>query len=246
MESYKDFLGRINSFEKRELYLGDEYFKVNASLSQKVDRNNRFQAFFGDTIVFNLDDATKKKVAEIVEKIYHIASECFCEKLVPNTFHMTLHDLSSSPILENIAVEVFENELNIVKKSKQLCMKKIKMRSKYIFNMVNTSLVLGLYPVNEEEYNKLMELYYLFDDVKNLDYPFTPHITLAYYNINGFEMEAARKLESIIYDLNANEIEIELDTKELFYQKFVSMNEYINIANLVGKINILGNCDKGN
>lgn len=76
---------------------------------------------------------------------------------------------------------------------------------------------MGLYPVNEEEYNKLMELYYLFEDVKKLDYPLTPHITLAYYNINGFDMEAARKLERIVQELNANEIEIELDTKDLFY-----------------------------
>jgi len=233
MESYRDFLERINSFEKRELYLGDEYFKGNPSLSQKVDRINRFRAFFGDTIVFNLDEVAKKKVTGIVDKIYDIAPECFCEKLVPNTFHMTLHDLSNSPVFEDITVEVSQNERNVVNKSKQVCMQKIKMRSKYIFNMVNTSLVLGLYPVNEREYNKLMELYYLFDDVKKLDYPFTPHITLAYYNINGFDMEAARKLESIIYELNANEIEIELDTKELFYQKFVSMNEYTNVVKLV-------------
>ena len=27
METYKEFLDRINSFEKAELYLGDDYFK---------------------------------------------------------------------------------------------------------------------------------------------------------------------------------------------------------------------------
>lgn len=237
MESYKDFLDRINSFEKREVCFGNDYFGASASIPLKVDKDNRFRTFYGDTIVFNLDDVTKGKLAKIVDRIYRVAPECFCERLVPSTFHMTLHDLSNSPVLENIAVEVFGNELKVIEKSKQICMQKIKMRSKYIFNMVNTSLVLGLYPVNEEEYNKLMKLYYLFDDVKKLNYPLTPHITLAYYNVNGFKNESAKKLENIVKELNTNEmeIEIELDTKELFYQKFISMNDYINIFSMANK-----------
>ncbi|MBQ1991986.1 MAG: hypothetical protein II233_04355 [Clostridia bacterium] len=79
-----------------------------------------------------------------------------------------------------------------------------------------------------------MELYYLFDDVKKLDYPLTPHITLGYYNINGFDTTSARRLEDIVQELNTAEmqIELELDTKQLFYQKFVSMNDYINVVNM--------------
>ena len=81
-----------------------------------------------------------------------------------------------------------------------------------------------------------MYLYYIFDDVKKLGYPLTPHITLSYYNVDGFSTESARKLENIVKELNENEmeIEIELDTKELFYQKFVSMNDYINIFSMAG------------
>ena len=232
METYKEFLDRISSFEKSEMYLGDDYFKGNPSIALKVNENNGFRHFYGDTVVFNLDDVTKKKLASIVDSIYAVAPECFCERLVSNTFHMTLHDLSNSPVLEDIAVELFENELKAVKKSENIAKQKIKMKSKYIFNMVSTSLVMGLYPINEEEYNKLMNLYYLFDEVKKLSYPLTPHITLGYYSIDGFNALSARKLENIVKELNANEIEIEFDTKELFYQKFVSMNEYINIFSL--------------
>lgn len=237
METYKEFLDRINSFEKSEIYLGDCYFSSNPSIAMKVDENNGFRPFFGDTVVFNLDDATKKKLGKIVDSVYAIAPECFCERLVPDTFHMTLHDLSNSPVLENIAVELFENELKAVKKAEKISKQRIRMKSKYIFNMVGTSLVLGLYPVDEEEYIKLMELYYLFDDVKKLNYPLTPHITLGYYNVHGFDTTSSRKLESIVKELNENEVEleIELDTKELFYQKFVSMNDYINIVNLVNE-----------
>ena len=98
--------------------------------------------------------------------------------------------------------------------------------------MVNTSLVLGLYPADEEEYEKLMKLYSLFDEVKELGYPLTPHITLAYYNVNGFSVESARKLEKVIADLNECELEAVLDVKELYYQKFRSMNDYINIFSM--------------
>ena len=99
---------------------------------------------------------TKKKLEKIVDSINAVAPECFCERLVSNTFHMTLHDLSSSPVLEDVAVELFYNELKAVKIAEKIAEQKIKMKSKYIFNMVNTSLVMGLYPTDEEEYNKIM------------------------------------------------------------------------------------------
>lgn len=235
MESYKEFLDRINSFEKKEVSLGKGYFVVNSSVAQKVNGENIFKNFYGDTIVFNLDDATKEKLASYVEKLYKTVPECFCEKLVPNTYHMTLHDLSNSPVLENVATEVFANELAVVEKREKVKVREIKMKSKCIFNMVNTSLVLGLYPVDEEEYTKLMELYTLFDEVKELDYPFTPHITLAYYNVNGFDVVATKKLEAVVRELNNCEMEIELDVNNLYYQKFRSMNDYINVLNLGGK-----------
>ena len=80
-----------------------------------------------------------------------------------------------------------------------------------------------------------MYLYYLFDDVKHLDYPLTPHITLGYYNVYGFNMDSARKLESIVQRINDDSFEIELDVNDLYYQKFTSMKEYHNIINL-GKV----------
>ena len=58
METYKEFLDRINSFEKSEIDLGDDYFKGSGSIPLKVNEDNSFRPFFGDTVVFNLDDAT--------------------------------------------------------------------------------------------------------------------------------------------------------------------------------------------
>lgn len=189
METYQEFLDRINSFEKREINYGNKLFKGNPSISQKVGKDNVFRNFYGDTIVFALDDIVKEKLAEYVELLYQSSPECFCERLVPHTFHVTLHDLSNAPILRDVAEELFENELKVIEKMGEIQKQEkeiIKMKSKYIFNMVDTSLVLGLYPVDEGEYRRLMDLYSLFDTVKKLSYPFTPHITLAYYNIDGF------------------------------------------------------------
>ena len=235
METYQEFLARIDSFEKKKINLGNNYFKGNPSIAQKVDKNNTFRNFYGDTIVFALDDAVKKKLAEYVDLIYSAASECFCERLVPHTFHVTLHDLSNSPFLKDIVEEVFDNELRVIEKTREIQnLKKttIKMKSKYIFNMVDTSLVLGLYPADEVEYRTLLNLYCIFDAVKELTYPFTPHITLAYYNVNGFDLQAARHLEDVVNTLNENELEIKLSINNLYYQKFRSMNDYIDIINL--------------
>lgn len=236
METYQEFLSRISAFETKKIDYGNNYFKSNPSIIQKVDTNNRFRNFFGDTIVFTLDNAIKEKLAEYVDLLYQSAPRCFCEKLNSNIFHVTLHDLSNSQSLQEVAEEIFENEFKIIGKKKELQRYKkykIRMKSKYIFNMVNTSLVLGLYPADENEYHRLMELYLIFDKIKKLDYPFTPHITLAYYNANGFDIQAARTLEDIVNRLNNNEIEIELNVNNLYYQKFKSMNEYINIMSII-------------
>lgn len=235
METYQEFLNRINSFEKREINYGNKLFKGNPSIPQKVGKDNMFRNFYGDTIVFALDESVKEKLAEYVELLYQSAPECFCERLVPHTFHVTLHDLSNAPVLQDVAEELFENELKVIEKMEEIQKQEneiIKMKSKYIFNMVDTSLVLGLYPVDEGEYRRLMDLYFLFDTVKKLSYPFTPHITLAYYNVNGFDLQAARSLEGAVNELNKNEIEIELNVNHLYYQKFKSMNDYIDIINL--------------
>ena len=68
----------------------------------------------------------------------------------------------------------------------------------------------------------------MFDSVKRLNYPFTPHITLAYYNVHGFDSHAARILENTVNKLN-QKIDLDLNVHTLYYQKFKSMNEYIDV-----------------
>lgn len=241
-EVYQEFLERINSFEKKELSLGEGDFVCNSSVVNKVDEQNRFRAFYGDTVVFNLDNNTKKWLEEIVGCLYDKVPGCFAEKLAEHTYHVTLHDLSNSQELQRIAEELFWNELKVISVAEKVCNMGlgdavIKMKAKCIFNMVNTSLVLGLYPADEVEYEKMMQLYEVFDEVKRLPYPLTPHITLAYYNVNGFSSAMSQWLSSVVNELNEQitEREIVLKCRELFYQKFLSMNEYIDVVS-IGKI----------
>lgn len=232
METYQDFLNRINSFEKEELSIGDGWFSTNPSLSAKVTKEGQFRNFYGDTVVFDLTQADKEKLSDIIKVLHCNTPECFSEALIKGTLHMTLHNLSCSSYLDSIASEVFFNELKAAELFKKIKDCKILMKTKYVFNMVNTSIVLGLYPADENEYTKLMDLYRLFDCVKTLPYLLTPHITLAYYRQNGFCKESAIKLKDTVSILNKNSFDIELDTKHLYYQKFTNMNNYINIIGL--------------
>lgn len=235
METFKEFSDRILSFQKKELNLGGNNFTVSQSVAQKVNEDNTFKDFYGDTVVFDLDDKTKTVLTEYVDLLYGAAPQCFCERLIPHTFHVTLHDLSNSPTLSEIAEQTFFNELKIVQiksELKKLKPTRIKLKSTYAFNMVNTSLVLGLSPATEKDYNAIMELYSMIDGVKKLPYPFTPHITLAYYNVNGFDGNAANSLENIVNKINTK-IDMELSLTDLYYQKFTSMNNYVDIVNLL-------------
>ncbi len=240
METYREFLNRIHSFEYQKWSFGTGYFKGNPSLEKKVHPNNTFRPFYGDTVVFDLDDTTKERLAKWLDELYATVPECFSERLATDTFHMTLHDLCNSGEFSEIVKEVEVNGKEVQSLRKGIPeINSIRMKSKYIFNMVNTSLVLGLYPADETEYKKLMALYETFNAVKKLPYPLTPHITLAYYNVHGFSDASARRLEELVYHLNCaeleNEMEIVLEAKDLYYQHFDSMNHYSNVLPVFGE-----------
>ena len=233
MEKYSKFLSRIGEFQLPDMDLGKSYFKGKPSLANKIDEENRMKDFFGDTIVFDLDEVTKDAIGKIIDEIYEAVPRCFAERLKNATLHMTLHDLSNSPKRSEVEDEMERNLEEIKRRASRFGKKVIKMRTNVIFNMVNTSLVMGLVPINKDEYNKLMELYGIVDEVKRAEYPLTPHITLGYYNVNGFDEESARTLEKIVGKLNRSVImNITLDTKRLYYQRFTSMNRYNNVLSL--------------
>ncbi|MBE6165583.1 MAG: ligT like phosphoesterase [Streptococcus gallolyticus] len=231
METFAEFLERIDQFEQAELSLPEEGFLVSPSLNKKVHSDNTFRDFYGDTVVFDLAEKDKVWLATLVQKLYDELSVCFAEAFPVSSYHMTLHDLSSGSHLSGLTAELETNCQRLKRQllSQPLFSQKIKMRSNFIFNMVNTSLVMGLVPASEADYTKLTSLYALVDDVKALPYPFTPHITLAYYNIDGFSAEQVRKLKGLVVELNKTQHDFVLDSEKLYYQTFTSMKEYQSV-----------------
>lgn len=55
METYMNFLERINKFETKELCFYENTFKPNKSLNDKFYVNKTFKNFYGDTVVFDLN-----------------------------------------------------------------------------------------------------------------------------------------------------------------------------------------------
>ncbi|MDO5297304.1 MAG: ligT like phosphoesterase [bacterium] len=236
METFESFLDRT-AYQQPRLLIAPGYFTPDERVKHKVKPDNSFRAFFGDTTVFDLDDDAKNQISALQNALYEQIPECFCAKLSPATLHMTLHDLSASSKLEEIAPEVFANEIKLLTiiRSQLLSAQTIRMKSNCIFNCVDTSLVLALRPENAGEWHKLQKLYEAIEQVKACPYPLTPHITLAYYNYNGFSAAAAEKLSSVIYELNQQDFAVTLNTKKLYYQKFTDMNAYFKIFPLLAE-----------
>lgn len=233
MENYNDFLNRI-SYQQADLQIGDGYFTPDGRVYEKVNADNTFKPFYGDTVVFDLDSRAKTRIYKIIEKLYESVPECFCQRLDKSTLHMTLHDLSASGKLDNISSEIFTNEIKLLQllKDKPIEPQTIRMKTNFVINMVSTSLVLVLVPADEAEWEKLQTLYDLINEVKVCPYPYlTPHITLAYFNYNGFDENSAEKLKEVVYEINRQSFDIALNTKKIFYQKFTSMNNYFSIFN---------------
>ena len=82
METYQEFLNRINGFELPDLYVGDGNFVPNSSVWKKVQEDSSFSPFYGDTVVFDLTDAEKATVNEIVNALYEIAPQSLGERLI--------------------------------------------------------------------------------------------------------------------------------------------------------------------
>ena len=160
MENFDTFFNCFN-YQKAELQIEEGSFTPDGRLFEKVNPDNSFKAFFGDTVVFDLDVSTKEKVSEIIDRLYEAVPACFSERLRTDKLHMTLHDLSSSGDLGSVSSDVFLNELKMLQISEErpIQPQRIRMKTNFVINMVSTSLVLALVPADEGEWNKLQEIY---------------------------------------------------------------------------------------
>ena len=234
MEIFSDFKKRVLDFENENFSFNTNEILDNKSLHFKVSNTDSFKEFYGDTIVFDLSTDIKIQIEKIVDELYLNCSSLFAERLKTNTFHMTLHDLNNNIDLSKISSDCFLSELKCheIANSKSIISEPINLKSNFIFNMVNTSLVMGLIPETETDFDKLQKLYEQFEIVKKLPYPFTPHITLGYFSCNNHKKEEIAYLFELIKRLNKKTLHVTINTKDLCYQKFTSMNIYYSLFSI--------------
>jgi len=200
-------------------------FSTNLNLTKKVNCTGTFLPYFGNTVVFDLSDETKLALQVLQEELYQSAGWMLSQKVDPSTFHMTLHDLMNGPELtEDLKIRMKEAEAK-AKPVLEPWMRQqpIRMKSSWLFNMVNTSIVLGLIPADEDSWRRLDEMYMALEPVATLGYALTPHITIAYFKPGSYSQYDLNCLRKALHPID---LDVELKLKNLVYQEFMDMNHY--------------------
>lgn len=200
-------------------------FTTNPNLRKKVDDEGNLLPFLGNTVVFLLDDDTKEKLRQLQDSLYQAAPEMLAQPLQMSTFHMTLHDLANGtpgqPGLQDHMNYTRERVLQILPGWKDA--PPLRMQATWLFNMVSTSIVLGLKPADGESWHRLDEMYTALEAVVPLGYALTPHITMGYFLPGTYSSEQVRRLSGALRNVD---LEITLDTQDLVLQNFTDMNHY--------------------
>ncbi len=200
-------------------------FSTNPNLTKKVDENGDFLPFIGNTVVYDLDEEVKCKLTSLRDELYAHGADVLSKPLDPATFHMTLHDLVNGQPDESGIREKMECIVpsvgNIL--SAWDSHAPIFMQATWMFNMVSTSIVLGLKPADGDSYARLDAMYSKLEDVIPLGYPLCPHITLAYFRPGVYSPE---KIQGLCKSLRAVDLHLTLKAENLVFQNFAHMNHY--------------------
>ena len=203
-------------------------FITNENLKKKVGPAGEMLPFFGNTCVFLLEEQTKKALSGLGERLYDAAGDMLSHPLQEATYHMTLHDLANGPIRDGMLIAWMEQTkrtaLPLMDSFRHL--PPLQMRATWLFNMVNTSIVLGLAPENEESFRQLDFMYTALEQARPLGYALTPHITMAYFKPGCYDQG---RLSALRAALQPVDLSIVLPMEALCYQEFTGMNDYFTI-----------------
>ena len=181
LESLAAFRTRTEGFIYDSLPRGG--FETSGNLPLKVSTGGEMEPFMGNTAVFSLPDGVKQKIARIQDRLYRTCAPVLAEPLEASSFHITLHDLLNgkpSRELRDRVAQTREAALAVVREIRGKH-ETVRLHSTALFNMVNTSMVLGFAPADEESCGRLMAYYGMLQEIVRLDYPLTPHVTVAYF-----------------------------------------------------------------
>ena len=200
-----------------------EVLATAGGLKDKVDFDGKLLPFPGNTVVFLLNEDTKVALRKVQSRLHALCGDMLAEPLEMSTFHMTLHDLANGDLLpqqEDMAAQA-KIALDEIRSAK---LPPIPMKATWTFNMVATSIVLGLEPDGDAAWNQLDSLYEQFQQVRPLSYALTPHITMAYFRPGVYE-----DTTSLRQAVGPVDLRVELDMKDLVLQNFDHMNAYHTI-----------------
>ena len=222
----------LSDFRKRTAFVWDSLpreggFVTSPGLAEKVDGNGLFRPFFGNTILFDLPDEDKAWLNGIRRTLDAACGELLAEPLEAASFHITLHDLLHATNRESIAAGMemtgAASRALLAALPEDLI---IQVKATAVFSMVNTSVVMGFEPADEENCAALMALYDMFQQVVPLSYPLTPHVTLAYYRPMAGGDETLRFLRSALDAVNRHMEPRTVRLTRPCYCTFTDMNHY--------------------
>ena len=206
-------------------------FVTREPLREKVGPDGRMLPFFGNTMIYDLPDAVKVQISRMQVLLHHLCGPYLAEPLSPATLHLTLHDLlngvDESVLRDGVAATGAQAEALLADMRREIA-PPVHLRSVAAFNMVNGSVALGFAPDTEADFAALLSMHADYQSVVALDYPLTPHVTLAYFRPGSYAPEEVAQLAEALREINAlPKVRIAVDANCLHYYTFEDMNTYI-------------------
>ncbi len=230
METLAQFHARVDAFQQDSLP-HEGPLVTKPLLVEKVAPDGGLRPFFGNTMIFDLPMDVQLAITRMQLLLHHRCADMLAQPLTPSTLHMTLHDLLNGvdeAALREPVRQTGDAAKAILAELRQAALPPIHLTSTLAFNMTNGSVALGFAPDTEADCARIMGMHARFQQVVALDYPLTPHVTLAYYKPGSYAPEAVATLAAALAELNAlPRVHITVDTDRLHYYTFEDMNTYI-------------------
>jgi hypothetical protein len=230
MESLHEFHARVDGFQQDSLP-HDGPLTTKPLLVEKVAPNGDLLPFFGNTMIFDLPVETQLQIARMQLILHHRCGVMLAQPLAPSTLHMTLHDLLNGvdeAALREPVLRTGEQAKALLQAQRTAQQPPIRLTSTLAFNMTCGSVALGFAPDTEEDCTSLMTMHTAYQDVVALNYPLTPHVTLAYFRPGTYSPEDVARLAEALSEINAlPKVRIAVDAECLHYYTFEDMNTYI-------------------
>lgn len=210
----------------------EQYLQVAEGARAKVAPDGVLLPFYGNTVIFDLEDSAKDALKALQNKLYERCGHFLSEPLTRESFHVTLHDLLSGTDegeMRRKMPEVADHAKQAVEDVKRILDRSIPMQPVKLVSMVSTSVVLLLEPVYPVHRFLLDISYEKLQAVVPLSYGLTPHVTLAYYRPGTIVGDDLQTLADTLSELSEQlDFQVALHYKNLDYREFHDMNHFLD------------------